>query len=80
MGLIDEKKTGSVSKSEGVEAELIAYKGRKYGWIALKENTAYLTLWQVLTALKTNIFACSVFTESSTNDIPSTGLNTSCLK
>ena len=25
------------------EGELIAYKGRKYGWLALKENTVYLS-------------------------------------
>ena len=25
------------------EGELITYKGRKYGWLALKENTVYLS-------------------------------------
>ena len=37
------KENPSLADRSLSEGELIAYKGRKYGWIALKENTVYLS-------------------------------------
>ena len=37
------KENSSLADRSLSEGELIAYKGRKYGWLALKENTVYLS-------------------------------------
>ena len=37
------KENSSLADRSLSEGELIAYKGRKYGWLSLKENTVYLS-------------------------------------